>query len=198
MFSHCRLGCNRISYAPTREKWVNTKQRVEMPRRRITSTPGQELNTSAQEASLLHYSAFQLHDTWHVSSELRIIFTVLKNYWLYRLTMTLQSSKGTFCSVQFSNYYHKCIWAVKILPTFSRCFFYNAHKACVRACVKAFGVIVLHGIASRKNTIFTSYRAENFKILNKKHAKKLLPVFELACVVHQTYFPIGTAHTDNW
>jgi len=65
-------------------------------------------------------------------------------------------------------------------------------------CVKAFGVTVLRGIMSRKTTVFNSYRTEDFKISNKKHAKKLLPVLELACVVYQTYFLIGTAHTDNW
>jgi len=56
-------------------------------------------------------------------------------------------------------------------------FIIHTQRACVRACVKAFGAIVLHGIASRKTTVFTSYRAEDFKSLNKKHAKKLLPVF---------------------
>lgn len=64
--------------------------------------------------------------------------------------------------------------------------------------VKVFSVTVLHGISSRKTTIFNSYRqCWGLQNSNKKHAKKLLPVLELACVVYQTFL-IGTAHTDNW
>jgi hypothetical protein len=71
-------------------------------------------------------------------------------------------------------------------------------RACVRACVKAFSVTVLRGSASQKTTISNTHCAEDFKISNKKQAKKLLPVLELACAVYQTYFLTSTAHTDNW
>jgi hypothetical protein len=76
-------------------------QRVELPGRIITSTPGQELNTSAQEALLSHYSAFHLHDTLHVSMELRIIFTVFKKLLIISSYRALQSSKGTFDQYSF-------------------------------------------------------------------------------------------------
>jgi len=38
--------------------------------------------------------------------------------------------------------------------------FYNPQTTCV----KAFGVTVLHGITSRKTTVFNNYLAEDFKI----------------------------------
>jgi len=81
-----------------------------------------------------------------------------------------------------------------LLETFLRSF-YGPRTMCVRACLPACGVTVLHGIASRKTC--NSCCAEDFKISNKKHAKKLLPVLELACVVYHTYFLISTAHTDK-
>jgi hypothetical protein len=82
------------------------------------STPRLEFSTSAQEAILSDYCAFNLHETWHVSTNFGTIFTFLKKlqftrdlacfdqlwnhlHGLQKITMNLQSSNGTFVQYSF-------------------------------------------------------------------------------------------------